>query len=118
MQKMDQIPSLESDIYLPQCSLTADKLFTAELIIMTDITLHSETVFFLWLVASWHYPVWSAITTILEEHVMAAFTYTLKMETADSMPLQNKDNHLTNCMLSAQETRFLIFTTAKISDPD
>jgi hypothetical protein len=89
--------------------------FTAELIIMTDITLHSTTVFFLWLIASWQHPVWSAITTILEEHVTAAFTYTLKMETADSMPLQNKGNHLTNCMLSAQETRFLIFTTAKTS---
>jgi len=49
---------------------------------------------------------------------MAAFTYTLKMETADSMPLQNNGNHLTNCMLSAQETRFLIFITAKTSDPD
>ena len=47
VQKTDQIPSLESDIHLPQCSLTADKLFTAELIIMTAITLHSATIFFL-----------------------------------------------------------------------
>jgi len=99
-KKMEKIPFLQSDIYLFQCSLTADKLVTAELIIMTDITPHSATIFFLWLVASWHQAVWSVITTILEEHVVtAAFTYTLKMETADSMHLQNNVNHLTNCTL-------------------